>query len=158
MVRHRRVDPVSARAWLWAGLWGLGILLLTSLPREAFASLPTFGVTDLVVHALMYVPLAVLVLRALELSNPRMAIAGLVVYAVAICAAFAAFDELHQYPIPGRFADVRDWLADCVGIGAGLTVGAVVAGYRRRRRELLAASDTGRRQPDASAMTKGERR
>ena len=157
-MRHRRVDPASARAWMWAGLWGLGILLLTSLPREAFASLPTFGVTDLVVHALMYMPLAVLVFRALELSNPRMAIAGLVVYAAAICVAFAAFDELHQYPIPGRFADVRDWLADCVGIGVGLAVGAATAGYRRRRRELLVASDTRRRQPDASAMTKGERR
>mgnify|MGYP001092992528 CR=1 FL=1 len=145
---------------MWAGLWGLGILLLTSLPREAFASLPTFGVTDLVVHALMYMPLAVLVFRALELSNPRMAIAGLVVYAAAICVAFAAFDELHQYPIPGRFADVRDWLADCVGIGVGLAVGAATAGYRRRRREreLLPDGESGRRKPDVGAMTKGERR
>lgn len=160
MIRYRRVDPVSARAWVWAGLWGLGILLLTSLPREAFASLPTFGVTDLVVHALMYMPLAVLVLRALDVSNPRMAIAGLVVYAAAICSAFAAFDELHQYPIPGRFADVRDWLADCVGIGVGLAVGAATAGYgrRRRERELRSGAESGRRKPDVGAMTKGERR
>lgn len=135
MIRYRRVDPVSARAWVWAGLWGLGILVLTSLPREAFASLPTFGVTDLVVHALMYMPLAVLVFRALDLSNPRMAIIGLVVYAAAICVAFAAFDELHQHLVPGRFADIRDWAADCVGVGVGLMVSASLAAFARRRRE-----------------------
>lgn len=159
-MRYRRVDPMSARAWLWAGLWGLVILLLTSLPREAFASLPSFGLTDLIVHALMYMPLAVLVFRALDVSNPRMAIAGLAVYAMAICVAFAGFDELHQYPIPGRFADARDWMADCVGIGVGLVIGAVVAGYRRRQRERkpLSGADSDRPQPGVRAMTKGERR
>jgi VanZ family protein len=36
----------------------------------------------------------------------------------------AALDELHQLFIPGRDAEVSDWLADTVGATAGLAVGS----------------------------------
>lgn len=94
--------------------------------------MPTFGLTDVVYHGLVYIPLAVLVFRAVELSNPRLAIAGVVVYAAAICLAFAAFDELHQYPIPGRYAHIYDWYADAVGITIGLVPSALFAVRKRR--------------------------
>ena len=142
-MRHRHADPVALRAWKWAGLWGLLILALTSVPGRALAPLPTLGVSDLTAHALVYIPLGLLVLRALELSNPRMAPAGLAIYATAICLAFAAFDELHQYPIPGRFADVWDWVADAVGAGVGIVAGTLLAARNRRLRARRQIEESG---------------
>jgi VanZ family protein len=37
-------------------------------------------------------------------------------------ALFAISDEIHQSFVPGRDADIFDWLADCIGISISLTV------------------------------------
>jgi len=39
-----------------------------------------------------------------------------------IGAAFSALDELHQRFVPGRECDLRDWVADIVGIIIGLVL------------------------------------
>lgn len=39
---------------------------------------------------------------------------------IVIGALFAASDEIHQYYVPGRIADVYDWIADCLGIISSL--------------------------------------
>lgn len=38
------------------------------------------------------------------------------------CMTYGAIDEIHQMIIPGRFADIRDWLADSTGALAGVLV------------------------------------
>jgi len=48
-------------------------------------------------------------------------------------AAFAAFDELTQILVPGRFSDWGDWLADMAGISVSLALAACWAQYRRSR-------------------------
>jgi VanZ family protein len=37
-------------------------------------------------------------------------------------AALGAIDEWHQLAVPGRSADVRDWLADVIGALLGIVV------------------------------------
>lgn len=44
--------------------------------------------------------------------------------------AFAAVDELHQRLIPGRSADIADWVADGAGSATGL---ALIAALMRRQ-------------------------
>ncbi len=45
---------------------------------------------------------------------------GTYVYLLVIAACYGAVDELGQIPIPGRAADIWDWVADVVGAVAGL--------------------------------------
>ena len=41
---------------------------------------------------------------------------------VIICLSYGAIDELHQMFIPGRTADIRDWLADSTGVILGVLI------------------------------------
>ena len=47
---------------------------------------------------------------------------GEVVLGFVFSMTFAALDELHQGMVPGRYADLGDWLADAVGIAAGFLI------------------------------------
>jgi len=46
----------------------------------------------------------------------------LFILTIAVALFYGAFDELHQMFIPGRFADIFDWLADAVGTLFGVLV------------------------------------
>lgn len=41
---------------------------------------------------------------------------------IIICFLYGAIDELHQMIIPGRYADIRDWLADSTGVLIGVLI------------------------------------
>jgi hypothetical protein len=49
------------------------------------------------------------------------------------CSAYAAFDEIHQYFVPGRACMWQDWLLDTVGALLGIT--AVLYFTRRSKRK-----------------------
>ncbi|TDP50349.1 VanZ family protein [Aminicella lysinilytica] len=51
----------------------------------------------------------------------------------AICACFAAGDEIHQYFVPGRACQLSDWVIDMIGVMVLLGIAWAV----RRRREKL---------------------
>ena len=70
-------------------------------------------------HLLAYLGLAVVVVRALAGRLPSRITPRTVVTAIVIAVAYAASDELHQMYVPGRSADVRDLLADAVGVLCG---------------------------------------
>ena len=63
---------------------------------------------------------------------------------IAIVIAVGALDELHQINVPGRTADVLDFLVDaCGAFAAGTIMLWLDAGGRRVRRALRAAQPTG---------------
>jgi VanZ family protein len=70
----------------------------------------------------MYAVLGYLVFRALEQSSSR---AGAIALAIALCAAWGAIDEWHQIFVPGRAAELQDWMADVVGGMIGASVRAL---------------------------------
>ena len=75
---------------------------------------------DWVGHFCLYAGLGGLIARVASLRVwPRR---SLLIAAVLISVG-AALDELHQLFIPGRNAEVLDWLSDTLGAAAGLTVG-----------------------------------
>jgi VanZ family protein len=112
-----RSDP-GFRRWLPPALWGAAILVATSIPGDSLPKIDPFFGADKIVHAAIYAVLGALLARA-TLADPRWARRALSSIAVAL--AFGAADELHQRFIPGRSADVRDWLADAIGAALGVT-------------------------------------
>jgi VanZ family protein len=113
--------------------------ILPFLPALAFAALVfylssqenplpdvTGRLSDKLLHAVEYGALGALLAWPLAGVAPRRAF----LLAVVLASAYGASDELHQWFVPGRFADVRDWAADT----AGGALGAAAALWLRRRR------------------------
>ncbi len=110
------------RAWTLAGAYACAILTFTSLPTEVLAYIRGLSFPDVFAHTGLYVPLGVLVFRALSVTYPRRSLTCCWLYSLLLCGGFAALDEVHQIFIRGRWCDIRDWLADMVGILAGTVV------------------------------------
>jgi VanZ family protein len=83
---------------------------------------------DKVLHAVEYAVLGGLVVVALWLLRVRPGMALLL--GVVLASAYGASDEIHQSFVPGRDADVLDWVADTLGAAAG--AGLAFAVLRRR--------------------------
>lgn len=117
--------------WLPALAWAAVILVSTSLPR---VPVPAVEGGDKLAHLGAYGILGLLLMRALSCTADLSSLRGAAA-TVAWGAAFGAFDELHQIPLPGRGADVRDWLADLVGLTLGAALAWVIYRTPTRRRE-----------------------
>lgn len=109
--------------WWPPVLWAAGVVTATSIPN---VSLPGPRGTDKAGHFFMYGMLGFLLQRAAAPTRQGRVLAA-VMCGVAM---FAAVDEWHQAFIPGRSADVGDWVADTTG-GA---IGALAAFVAARRR------------------------
>jgi hypothetical protein len=109
----------AARFAKFAAAWALLIFALSSIPGAAFPASKLFSY-DKLLHAGVYAVLGAFTFMAL----PRrwgMRTSVLVLVAGAITTLYGFSDEFHQMFVPGRSADLRDVLADCVGglVGAG---------------------------------------
>jgi VanZ family protein len=94
-----------------------------------FAGTPL--VSDKTLHFVAYAGLGFLLAVMLSLSGIRDS--RIYWTALLVAVGYGAIDELGQIPIPGRTADVVDWLADVGGAVAGvvcwrLMVGAMAVG------------------------------
>jgi len=100
------------------------VFYLSSLPNP----LPELSsrLSDKLLHAVEYAVLGALLAWPLARVAPRRSF----LLAVVLASAYGASDEIHQWFVPGRDADPRDWVADSTG-GA---LGAAAALRLRRRR------------------------
>jgi VanZ family protein len=112
-------SPVTKK-WIAPALWGALIEVLTSWPRVPDLGQPAGS--DKLAHVLLYAIFAWLVIGALQVGRPQ---PRSLVLAFAALSIWAALDEWHQVLIPGRSADLADWVADTTGVVAGLVVGCV---------------------------------
>jgi len=95
-------------------LWAALILTFSSLPRLHPPDLG-FRSQDKLAHAFEYGVFGWLLFRSFNASAAGRAKAFRM--ALAVGTVFAAFDEWHQLYIPGRAADLFDFLADAAGVG-----------------------------------------
>jgi VanZ family protein len=106
---------------LWAALacWAGGILWLSSMtPKELPGA--AFLFSDKFNHFVAFAVGAWLAASALRVSHPESPIAGRIIIAIILVAAFGAFDEALQKFTPGRTGgDLYDWIADFLGAVAG---------------------------------------
>ena len=101
-----RFALLAALVLLAAYVWG------NSLP-EAAGLIPTPW--DKLAHLLWYSVLSSLLLFALGHRVWTWVL-------VAILLLLAGLDEWHQFALPGRSPDVNDWLADALGVLAGMAI------------------------------------
>lgn len=101
---------------------------LTINSHQSTFDAPDFGLvaTDKLMHAAAF---AVIALAALYSGRP-LPIRNVRIYALVWVVGFGLFDEIHQAFVPGRSAEVLDWVADCVGGGIAIAL----AGDRITRR------------------------
>ena len=98
----------------WGPALGWAAVVFAVSAQERLLQLPGVLAWDKLQHSTGFVLGGLLLARALEGSR------GATLLAFALGLAYAATDELHQLFVPGRNADPRDWLADAVGIAAGI--------------------------------------
>jgi VanZ family protein len=103
----------AARFAKLAVAWALLIFVLSSIPGAAFPHTKLLSY-DKLLHAGVYAVLGAFAFMALPRSwSPKASV--LVLLSSAITTLYGFTDEFHQMFVPGRFADLRDVLADSVG-------------------------------------------
>jgi VanZ family protein len=106
-----------------AAYW-VGIFLLTHLPQTPDLGrlqqyLARIENPDKAAHMAAYTVLGVLMCAAgAARARPTWRLYAVVLATVAL---YACFDELTQRLVPNRMADFRDWIADMLGAGIGVT-------------------------------------
>lgn len=120
------------RAWQSVVVWLLFQLTLTSLPGALLPPLGGFRI-DWVAHFCLYFGLGFLVARAgvmAQWSALRLALTWIAI------AVFGVVDEFHEQFIPGRGAELMDWIMDATGSWLGLVIGYVAMRARWTARLL----------------------
>ncbi|HEX8392924.1 MAG TPA: VanZ family protein [Longimicrobium sp.] len=96
-----------ALAWLPAVAWAVAIY---SVSGRSTVPIPSATGADKVLHFLAYAVLGGLLAFAAHRSALHPAVA------VLLGVLYAATDEYHQSFVPGRSSDIRDWVADALGV------------------------------------------
>lgn len=94
--------------------WTVAIFIVSSIPSLATPDLG-FNLQDKVYHFIEFGIFGFLVIRALHFSEITNLRKHYVILAVLISICYSAFDELHQWFVPGRFTDFGDFVADVLG-------------------------------------------
>jgi VanZ family protein len=127
-----RETPRPRYLWLPVLAYMAVIFALSSISQVP----PLPGGGDKNLHALLYGGLAVLLVRAIVGGFRRRVTMGAVLATVAIAAAYGVSDEIHQYFVPLRQADMMDVVADATGAAIaalGLYGWSALAEVRQRR-------------------------
>ncbi len=94
------------------------LFIATTLPVD---NVPTFAISDKIHHLLAYFILSVLLhLTLIYQRKSRALFINAPASAVIIASVYGALDEIHQMFVPGRFADILDWLANFAGAILGV--------------------------------------
>lgn len=107
-------------SWLTAGCYAAFIFSLSAIPAQHFPDSALTGL-DKAAHLLEYIPLGLLLMRALAFTRRTSRIQSLLI-TVFVIMLYALTDEFHQSFVPGRTSDWMDGLMDVAGgaIGSGL--------------------------------------
>lgn len=95
-------------------VYWLVIFVATSIPVDAMPRF--FNAQDKFEHFLAYFILEILLALTLHFQNKVSFLKRKpILFSLILLTIYAAIDEIHQYFIPGRYADVFDWAADVLG-------------------------------------------
>ena len=98
------------------------LFILTTTPTDIIPQL--FRAQDKLEHFAAYLVLAVLLSLTLHFQKKRVSLSrNLIIATLSLIMIYAAIDELHQIFVPGRIADIFDWMADSLGGAFGILAG-----------------------------------
>ena len=96
------------------------LFLATTLPVQ---SVPSIAIGDKINHLAAYFVLSCLLYLTLIYQRKSEYLFNKAAFAtIVITSVYGALDEFHQMFIPGRFAEVLDWLADAAGAILGVLI------------------------------------
>ncbi|AFH49571.1 Putative membrane protein [Ignavibacterium album JCM 16511] len=105
----------------------LTIFILTSLPSD---QLPAVEIGDKVNHFLAFFVLGFFLNLTLRYQTKYPSLKkNILLITVIVAAGYGLLDELHQLLVPGRSAEVFDWVADFIGASSGSLLAEFL--YRR---------------------------
>lgn len=106
------------------------IFILTSLPSE---KLPSVEISDKFNHFIAFFVLAFFLNLTLKYQTKYPSLKkNVLLITIIVAASYGLLDELHQLLVPGRSAEVLDWIADF----AGALTGSLLAEFIFRRFNL----------------------
>ena len=112
----------SVGLWFAVVFWAGGILWLSSLSRQDLPE-AAFLFSDKFNHFVAFAVGGWLTASALRLPRASAPVAGRLLLAITLVAAFGAVDEAMQTFTPGRTGgDLYDWIADFLGAIAGASL------------------------------------
>ena len=120
------------RHWWPALLWAAAVFFLSS--RTVLIEMPSVLGWDKLQHCAAYAVGGAAIAHALGAPAHRFAWA-----AALLGSLYGVSDEIHQYFVPGRSSDWRDWVADTVGVLAGVFLFRTYQTWRGRRNERAPA-------------------
>ncbi|OGU12689.1 MAG: hypothetical protein A2X61_11700 [Ignavibacteria bacterium GWB2_35_12] len=104
-----------------AAIGTLLILFFSHQSRPPFIDLG-FEWNDKLLHMLAYFVYGSSLIFFLLGNFENIRIKNAIIYILLFGAVFGVTDEIHQSLIPGRDAEIFDWLADCIGISLSLSL------------------------------------
>lgn len=108
----KRLDN-RVRVWGPAAGWAAVLFLLSAAAGSSFG--PSVRHLDKVAHFGLYMVLGAALARVRLIRVPQLPHALL----IALGVLYGVSDEFHQSFVPGRTPDVRDWVADALGVLVG---------------------------------------
>ncbi|MBS4036244.1 MAG: VanZ family protein [Ignavibacterium sp.] len=106
--------------YLPLGLYWIALFIATSIPTEY---IPAVGVSDKLNHFFAYLILSVLLnLTFIFQEKVTLLREFPAMFTLLFGSVYGIFDELHQMLIPGRHAEILDWIADFIGVITGVLI------------------------------------
>ena len=109
---------MSHALWVW-GPVALLMAAIFGLSAQPDLPAPPGGMSDVSAHAIVYAGLGVLMLRALSNAHWSDVTPHSVAVAIVLTILYGVSEEYHQTFVDGRFAEMRDIIADAVGACSG---------------------------------------
>lgn len=134
---NRPRPPIGVESWLRNVLlliaYLLGLYWLSSIPDLGMRRNPVIGVAANLFHIPLFAGLAFFLLRTLSgREGVQQATWRMLGLTLLVTGTLAALDEWHQSFVPGRQANMKDFLLDLVGIGGMLLILRLRASRRAR--------------------------
>ncbi|MGD8548659.1 MAG: VanZ family protein [Desulfobacterales bacterium] len=104
------------------------VLIFIQSSYPSIKHTPELPYFDKVLHCVAYALLGVLFLRAFKTSRIKNNVKLMVILSVVLSSLYGVSDEIHQYFVPFREADLLDVLADTLGGILGVYIYQAIAG------------------------------
>ena len=98
--------------------------IIYSISSISYISVPKIGlqIEDKILHTIEYFVFGFLLMRAFTFGKSNPAAKKVLIIAIIAGFIYSASDEVHQHFVPGRTCEFWDWLADALGIMAGVFI------------------------------------
>jgi VanZ family protein len=119
--------------YFWPPVAWAAVLFIQSSISKFDAPLQLSRWDDKWAHVLIYMPLGFLLMQAMTRSEISASQRRMLLLTLLIGSLYGASDEFHQYFVPGRSPDWRDWIADSFGVALGTWIFLKSAKRSQRR-------------------------